>query len=71
MRNLLAAVDEAIAKIDQKQEAGLPAPRPYPELARPGRLWVKAGRYWVTYRTTEPPIIVGVFHESADIPNRL
>lgn len=71
VRNLVSAMDEAIATIEQVQGAGLPAPRPYPELARPGRCWIKAGRYWVNYRTTKPLIIVGIFHDSADIPSRL
>ncbi len=34
---------------------GLAAPRPYPHLALPGRLWIKAGRYWVTYRGARWP----------------
>jgi hypothetical protein len=35
------------------------------------RLWVNAGRYWISYSTTQPPVIVGVFYETADIPRRL
>ena len=69
-RNLIAAVDEAVAHIERDPGAGLPAPRPYPALARPGRAWVKAGRYWIAYATTQPPVIVGVFYEAADIPGR-
>src|SRR5277367_4784611 len=33
---------------------GLPAPRPYPELAAPGDAWVHAGSYWFAYRGTAP-----------------
>jgi hypothetical protein len=32
---------------------------------------VKAGRYWVAYNTTQPPVIVAVFYETANIPGRL
>ncbi len=39
----LAEVEDKIAR----GVVGLPAPRPYPWLARPGWAWLKAGRYWV------------------------
>jgi hypothetical protein len=32
---------------------------------------MKAGRYWVLYRTTTPPVIIAVFFETANIPGRL
>jgi hypothetical protein len=32
---------------------------------------VKAGRYWIAYSTKQPPVIVAVFYETADIPGRL
>lgn len=70
IRALYAALDEAERKIEADPSAGLPAPRPYPLLARRGQAWVKAGRYWVAYRTTEPPVIIAVFFETADIPGR-
>jgi plasmid stabilization system protein ParE len=70
-RALLAALHDAERKIERDPAAGLPAPRPYPQVARPGQAWVKAGRYWIVYSTTQPPMIVGVFYETADIPNRL
>ena len=44
-----------------------PAKRP---TAKPGRAWTKAGRYWIAYSTVTPPVILGVFYEAADIPNR-
>ena len=28
------------------------------------------GRYWIAYSTTAPPVIVGVFYDTADIPGR-
>lgn len=68
--NLAAALAEAEARIERDPAAGLPAPRPYPDLARPGRAWTKAGRYWIAYSTTQPPVILGVFYEAADIPGR-
>jgi hypothetical protein len=49
----------------------LPAPRPYPALAKPGRRWIIEGRYWIAYSLTTPPIISGVFYAMADIPNRV
>jgi hypothetical protein len=47
------------------------APRSYPEIARPGRLWIKSGRYWIAYSPNNPPVIVGVFYDTADIPGRI
>jgi plasmid stabilization system protein ParE len=67
---LLAALDEAEQKIEHNPTGGLAAPRPYPHLARQGRAWVKAGRYWIAYDTTLPPTIVAVFYETAGIPRR-
>jgi hypothetical protein len=34
-------------------------------------LWLKAGRYWISYTDATPPIISGVSFETADIPRRL
>jgi plasmid stabilization system protein ParE len=71
IRSPFNALDEAARKIERNPAAGLVTPRPYPGIARPGRAWIKAGRYWVAFSTTRPPVIVGVFHDTADIPNRL
>jgi plasmid stabilization system protein ParE len=71
VRGLIAALDEASRKIAKNPAAGSLAPRPYPHLARPGRAWIKAGRYWISYSTTEPPLILGIFYETANIPRRL
>jgi plasmid stabilization system protein ParE len=71
IRAFLAALDEAEQKIESSPAAGLSAPRPYPGLAQPGQAWVKAGRYWIAYNTTTPPVILAVFYETADIPSRL
>ena len=69
-RNLLAAVRDAARRIEADPDAGLPAPRPYPALARPGQAWIKSGPYWIRY-STATPTITAVFYESADIPGRL
>nr|WP_294550417.1 type II toxin-antitoxin system RelE/ParE family toxin [uncultured Rhodopila sp.] len=71
VRGLFAALAGAERKIEANPASGLPAPRPYPGLTLPGRAWIKAGRYWIAYRKSQPPTIVGVFYESADIPARL
>ena len=48
------------------------APRPYPGLAGLGFRWTKEGPYWIAFQTTDTgPVVAGVFHEAADIPNRL
>jgi plasmid stabilization system protein ParE len=70
-RGLIAALEEAERRIERNPAAGLAAPRPYPRLARPGIAWIKAGRYWLSYTTDSPPVIVGVFYETANIPGRL
>ncbi len=69
--NLLKALERASRRITNEPEAGLLAPRPYPSLRRLGRRWVIEGRYWISYSSTTPPIITGVFYATADIPNRI
>lgn len=46
------------------------APRPHPELASLGLLWLKRGRYWIAYEPAGP-VIAGVFFDTEDIPNRI
>jgi plasmid stabilization system protein ParE len=70
--NLERSLDRAVRRIAMDPGAGLPAPRPYPTLTVKGRLWIKEGRYWFRYRPAPPPpVIMGVFFETADIPRRL
>ncbi len=72
VHNLIAAVEQAGAHIEQAPDSGLPAPRPYPALAALGLRWIKQGAYWFAYADPPSgPIIAGVFYVSADIPNRL
>jgi plasmid stabilization system protein ParE len=70
-RALRNALTTAWEKIITSPAAGLAAPRPYPQLARPGTAWIKSGRYWVAYRTEPVPVIVAVYFETANIPGRL
>ena len=69
-RNLGVALDDAERRIEGDPSAGLPAPRPYPTLARAGQAWIKAGPYWICYNIRTPLVITGVFYERADIPAR-
>jgi plasmid stabilization system protein ParE len=69
--NLLAALRDASNAIERDPTAGLPAPRPYPQFARPGQAWVKAGRYWIAYRRHPRLVIAAVFYDTANIPNRM
>ena len=70
-RSLVAAIESAWQRIATNPAAGLPAPRPYPNVARPGRAWVRAGRYWIAYSTRPSLAIVAVVYDAADIPARL
>jgi plasmid stabilization system protein ParE len=67
-RNLTIALRTAMRQIVAGQS--LSAPRPYPDLARDGEAWTHAGRYWIAYTTAKSPVILGVFYDAADIPNR-
>jgi plasmid stabilization system protein ParE len=70
-RDLRNALTAAWEKISTSPGAGLPAPRSYQQLAQPGRAWLKAGRYWIAYRTQPTTAIVAVFFETANIPGRV
>jgi hypothetical protein len=69
--SLNAAMLEAETSIDRSPESGLPSPRPYARLARPGRLWMKSRSYWVCYGIDRPHVIWAVFYAQANIPGRL
>ena len=71
-RNLITAVQEAAGRIERTPEDGEPAPRPYPTLASLGFLWIKVRIYWFAYSAAKTGFVIGgIFHESADIPNRI
>ena len=69
------ALDRALERAEQtivlQPGAGLPAPRPYPQLERAGRAWTHIGRYWFGYTLDTPPVLLAVFYDAADIPGRL
>ncbi len=69
LRNLGHALAEASLVILNAPQRGLPAPRPYPELAILELLWVKRGRYGIAYDPAGPTI-AGISFDTDDIPNR-
>jgi hypothetical protein len=69
LRNLGHALAEASLIILNAPERGLPAPRPYPDLAALALLWLKRGRYWIAYDPTKL-VIAGVFFDTGDISSR-
>ncbi len=57
---------------EQRGRDILAAPRPYPSLADLGFRWIKRASYWIAFEDTAAgPVVAGIFHETADIPNRL
>ena len=73
LRKLDAALDRVMDEITQSPRAGLPAPRPYPELAVYGFLWVHVGSYWFAYhhgrgQPGSSAKIVGIFYDRSHIP---
>jgi plasmid stabilization system protein ParE len=72
VRNLRGALARAAERIEARRGPFLPTPRPYPSVARPGWQWLKQGSYWIGFASDmRGPIIRAVFHEAADIPNRM
>jgi len=70
--NLVRAIEDANRRISRSPSSGIPAPRPYPGLARRGLLWVKSGAYWFGYvASRDAAVVAAVFHETANIPDRL
>lgn len=68
LRNLSAALRVVPRLIAEGKS--LAAPRPYPDLAAEGEAWVYAVPYWIAYSLTRPPVILAVFFDQADIPDR-
>jgi hypothetical protein len=67
---MIRALVQAEAMIEAAPAEGLPAPRPYPDLARPGIFWRHQGRYWIAWRQFPRLAIIAVFYDAADIPGR-
>jgi len=69
MRSAIARAGE---RIETKRGPFFPAPRPYPNLTRPGWQWLKEGPYWIAYVTVPGgAVIQAVYYETANIPGRL
>jgi plasmid stabilization system protein ParE len=71
-RNLRAVLIRASARITLCHGLFFDAPRPYPGLLRLGWRWTKEGPYWIAHSLhRSAPVIQAVFHEAANIPDRL
>ena len=64
------ALEQAERVITLQPEAGLSFPRPDRPGLDQGQAWTKAGRYWISYSLTSPPVILTVFYDAADLPGR-
>lgn len=72
-RNLEAAYDAAVERIESSPAVFLAFPRPYPSLARYNFRWIKEHRYWFAFVDHEEHglVITNVFDETADMPGRI
>ncbi len=69
---LVASIEAACERFERERGQFYDSPRPYPGLAELGLRWTKEGPYWIAFAVTrEGPIVAGVFHDGADIPNRI
>jgi hypothetical protein len=69
---LMAAIERAVTRIEAEPHGGLPAPRPYPNLARLGFRWTKEHRYWFGWSMAGGyPVLTNVFHDTASIESRV
>lgn len=72
VRNLRAAIAEAVRRIESQRGPFFPAPRPYPRLQMPQWRWLKERRYWIAFTHHDDQwVVVAVFYEAADIPTRM
>jgi plasmid stabilization system protein ParE len=69
LRHLIHSVDTAKVEIALHPGGGKPSPAPYPALSRFGFRWIQIHVYWFAYEPSNPPIIAGIFHNTADIPS--
>jgi plasmid stabilization system protein ParE len=70
-QKLMLVLEQASIRILGSPHSGALAPGPYPVLAKYGLRWIKVGPYWIAYEVATRATIIGVFYETADIPNRL
>lgn len=69
---LLDAFSAAVSRIEADPAAGVPHPRPYPEVANWGFLWVKEHRYWFGYSMSKGyPILTNIHFDTSDIPGHV
>jgi hypothetical protein len=69
---LVTSVETACGRYENKRGLFFDTPRPYPGLADLGFRWTKEGSYWIAFEETGTgPGVAGIFHEAADMPNRL
>ena len=69
---LVACVEAACARYEQKRGLFYDSPRPYPRLRDLGFRWTKEGAYWIAFAVADAgPVLVAIFHDAADIPNRV
>jgi plasmid stabilization system protein ParE len=65
-------IEAACKRYQSGRRRFVPAPRVYPQLSDFGFLWTKEGPYWIAFaETASGPVVAGLFHEAADIPNRM
>lgn len=70
-RRLSEALLIAMARIEAGKGPFLAAPRPYPNLAGEGWLWLKQGRYWIAFTDVgSNHAVTGIFFDTANIPER-
>lgn len=69
---LLAAVREALPRLDDPRTRWRPCPPAYPNLAGLGLRWVKTHRHWLVYRAeADGAVVRRVLDDAANIPTRL
>lgn len=72
MYRIRATLVKAAARIEASTSPFFDAPRPYPTLKRAGWTWPKEGGYWFAFSTfADSFVIPALFHEAADMPDRL
>lgn len=70
MSSLLDTLESAWRIIVGAPDGGMPAPTPYPQVARKGVRWLHVGSYWIAFRQAPRLTIAAVFHDRSDIPGR-